>query len=73
MEEEEEKGDGGDEEAEKDSEDVKVAKQQKRNNKTKDLVAKRVHTTGLINGRWTVMPRDYTFTNGMTMAHLIDS
>ena len=34
-------------------------------------MAKRVQTAGLINGRWTVLPRYYTFTNGMTMAHLI--
>ena len=72
-EEEEEGGDGGDEEAQKDSEDVKATKQRKRNDKTKDLVAKRVHTSGLVNRRWTVLPRDYTFPNVSTMVQLIDS
>ena len=51
VEEEEEGEDGGDEEAEKDSEDVKSAKQRKRNDKTKDIVAKRVQTDRLVNGR----------------------
>ena len=36
-------------------------------------MAKRVQTAGLINGIWTVFPRDYKFPNGMTMAHLVDS
>ena len=47
--------------------------QRKRNDKTKDLVAKRVQTAGLVNMIWTVLPRDYKFPNGMPMAHLIDS
>ena len=72
-EEKEEEGDGGDEEAEKDSEAVKAAKQRKRNDKTMDLVAKRVQTDGLVNGRWNVFPGGYKFPDGMTMAHLIDS
>ena len=38
VEEEEEGRDGGDEEADKDSEAIKAEKQQKRNYKTKDLV-----------------------------------
>lgn len=71
--EEEEEGDGSDEEAEEDSEAVKAAKLRKRDDKTKDLVAKRVQTAGLVNGRWTVLPRNYKFPNGMTMMHLIDS
>ena len=70
---EEEEGYGGDKEAEKDYEAVKSAKQWKRNDKTKDLVAKRVQTSGLVNGRWTFFPEDYKFPNVMTMAHLIDS
>ena len=70
---EEEEGDGGDEEAEKDSEAVKAVKQRKSNEKTKDLVAKRVQAAGLVNGRWIVLPRGYKFPNGMTMAHLIYS
>ena len=52
---------------------MKAAKLQKRDDKTKDLVAKRIQTTGLVNGRWTVLPRNYKFPNGMTMMHLIDS
>ena len=69
----EEEGDGGDEESEKDSEAVKSVKQQKRNDKTKYLVVGKVQTSVLVNGIWTVFPRDYKFPNGMKMAHLIDS
>ena len=69
MEEEDEGGDGGNEESDKYSEAIKYAKQRKRNDKTKDLVEKRVQTYGLINGRWKVLPSDYKFPNIMTIYH----
>ena len=48
-------------------------KGQKRDEKTKLLIKNRVQTAGLVNGRWTVLPRDFKFEKGMTVKHLIDS
>ena len=48
-------------------------KRQKREATTKRLVQSRTQTVGLVNGRWTVLPRDYEFPKGMTIEHLINS
>ena len=47
-------------------------KNRKRDDKMRALVESRVQTAGLVNGRWTVLPREYKFPHGMTMEHLID-
>ena len=58
---------------ENDSDEVRVLKRQKREATTKRLVQSRTQTVGLVNGRWTVLPRDYEFPKGMTIEHLINS
>ena len=59
------------EEEEGDSERIRAIKQQKRDAKTKSLIENRVQRAGLVNGRWTVFPRDFKFGKGMTVKHLI--
>jgi hypothetical protein len=52
---------------------VQFLKRQKKEAATKRLVQNRTQTVGLVNGRWTVLPRNYEFPKGMTMEHLINS
>ncbi len=58
---------------ENDSDEVQFLKRQKKEAATKRLVQNRTQTVGLVNGRWTVLPRNYEFSKGMTMEHLINS
>ena len=60
-------------ETENDSDEVRVLKRQKQEATTKRLVQSRTETVGLVNGRWTVLPRKYEFPKGMTIEHLINS
>lgn len=72
----EEYGDGDDDseiDDENDSDEVQFLKRQKKEAATKRLVQNRTQTVGLVNGRWTVLPRNYEFPKGMTMEHLINS
>ena len=54
-------------EEEGDSKRMRSIKRQKRDAKTKLLIENRVQRAGLVNGRWTVLPRDFKFGKGMTV------
>ena len=53
------------------TEAVKKIKRKQRELDTKRLVEARVQKVGLVDGRWTPLPRDFKFPRGMTMLDLI--